>query len=144
MNGHIIFTPLETTLILPFSLIICKFLYRSLSGFSFQPNINLNFPFRSLLWLLTLKIDKIHPRKSPIPKNTLPVTLTAKIHALIRSQKNAFYKNVKIMIYNTGLHYDLIFHYWLNLFRYIIFYHRPCLFSTPISHREVHTLKYSS
>ena len=141
MNGHIIFTPLETTLILPFSLIICKFLYRSLSGFSFQPNINLNFPFRSLLWLLTLKI---HQDTRQFLKYTSSYSYRQIFTHSSNLRKNAFYKNVKIMIYNTGLHYDLIFHYWLNLFRYIIFYHRPCLFSTPISHREVHTLKYSS
>ena len=111
MNGHILFTPLETAKNLPFSLIICKIPLQIIYWiFPFQPNMNYSFHFRSLLWLLTLKI---HYDTRQFLKNTLPVTLTAKYsrtHSIY--EKTSFYKNVKIMIYNAGLqHHRLILHY---------------------------------
>lgn len=103
MNGHILFTPLETTKNLPFSLIICKFLYRSFTG-SF---------LSSLTWIIVsisdLYCDYLHlnsSRHSPIPKK---YTSSYSYHQIfthsLNLRKNAFYKKVKIMIYNTDLQY---------------------------------------
>ena len=96
MNEHIIFTPLETTLILPFSLIIRKFLYISLSGFSFKPNINLSFPFRSLLWLFIFKISKIHPENRQFLKIHFQLLLPPKFTHSFDLRKMRFTKMSKL------------------------------------------------
>lgn len=134
MNGHILFTPLETTKNLPFSLIICKFLYRSFTG-SF---------LSSLTWIIVsisdLYCDYLHlnsSRHSPIPKK---YTSSYSYHQIfthsLNLRKNAFYKKVKIMIYNTDLQYRSHVPHYIYYICNMFFNYRLCLFSTPISHRK--------